>query len=69
MSVEQGSPITETRLVEGSRLQPFVQRVLVAADVPEQDALIVAECLVTANLSRESTLRYIAIGDRPCEHW
>ena len=51
MSVEQGSPITETRLVAFDRLQTFVQQVLVAADVPEQDASIVAECLVTANLS------------------
>ena len=41
----------ETRLVAFDRLQTFVQRVLVAADVPEQDAAIVAECLVTANLS------------------
>ena len=40
-----------TQLIAWDRLQTFVRQVLVAAEVPEQDAAIVAECLVTANLS------------------
>ncbi|MCE5257541.1 MAG: Ldh family oxidoreductase [Chloroflexi bacterium] len=40
-----------SQAIAWDRLQSFVQNVLVCADVPAQDAAIVAECLVTANLS------------------
>ena len=45
--VEEG----RTRLVGASELMKFVQDVLVKAGVPSSDAHIVADCLLTANLS------------------
>lgn len=44
-------PESSTRLVDWQKLRLFVQRVLIAAQVPDADAAIVADCLVTANLS------------------
>ncbi len=45
--VEEG----DTRLVRSVELMRFVQGVLVKAGVPSSDAQIVADCLLTANLS------------------
>jgi len=42
---------TSTRLIDPDRLQVFVRKALMAVGVPQADANVVAECLVTANLS------------------
>jgi ureidoglycolate dehydrogenase (NAD+) len=51
MSADQGLQTTDAQLIASDRLQAFTRQVLEAADVPAPDAAIVAECLVTANLS------------------
>jgi ureidoglycolate dehydrogenase (NAD+) len=38
-------------LIPASKLSSFVENVLAAVDVPREDAAIVADCLLTANLS------------------
>jgi ureidoglycolate dehydrogenase (NAD+) len=41
----------ETTLIQAEKLSVFVENVLAAAGVPREDAAIVADCLLTANLS------------------
>jgi ureidoglycolate dehydrogenase (NAD+) len=52
MPQKKGYPMsTEPTRIPAQRLSTFVENVLVAVGVPREDATIVADCLLTANLS------------------